>query len=143
MAIDRMGPKGDVAVNRDVRQAQAIVRGLSGEADVDLTFPPIRDSAGQRYRLRAVVPVMVDGTLALTANHDNTYPLGSLYVSGREQPGDLVFDAYSSIATSGELLEAAIAGRPRSISALPAARALSTVTASTLATISSSGTGRP
>ena len=38
---------------------------------------------------------------------------------------------------------AAIAGLPRPISARPAARALVTVTASTLATISSSGIGRP
>src|SRR6476469_6545791 len=38
---------------------------------------------------------------------------------------------------------AAIAGLARPIKARPAARALSTVTASTLATISSSGTGRP
>ena len=36
-----------------------------------------------------------------------------------------------------------MAGRPRAISARPAARALSTVTASILPTSSSSGTGRP
>ena len=38
---------------------------------------------------------------------------------------------------------AATAGRPRAINARPAARALSTVTASIFATISSSGMGRP
>jgi hypothetical protein len=112
LAIDRLGPRDDVVVDRDVRQAQATVGGASSETDVDLTFPPIRDSAGQRYRLRALVPVVVDGTLALAANHDNTYLLGSLYVGGRKEPGDLVFSAYSSISTSGELLRAAIAGRP-------------------------------
>ena len=112
VAIDRLGQRDDVVVDRDLRQAQAMVRGVASEADLDLTFPPIRDSAGQRYRLRAVVPVVVDGTLALAANRDNTYPLGSLYVSGRKEPGDLVFDAYSSISTRGELLRAAIAGRP-------------------------------
>ena len=63
-------------------------------------------------RLRAAVPVVVDGTLALAANRNDTYPLGALYVGGRKQPGDLVFNAYSSIATNGELLRAAIAGRP-------------------------------
>ena len=112
VAIDRLGPRDEVVVDRDVRQAQATVRGVASEADVDLTFPPIRDSAGQRYRLRAVAPVVVDGKMALAANHDNTYPLGSLYVSGRQEPGDLVFSAYSSISTNGELLRAAIAGRP-------------------------------
>lgn len=112
IAIDRMGPQGDVVLDRDLRRAQAVVRGLSGEADVDFTFPPIRDSAGQRYRLRAVAPVVVDGTIALAANSDDTYSLGSLYVGGREEPGDLVFSAYSSISTSAELLRVAIGGRP-------------------------------
>ena len=112
LSIDRLGQRDDVVVDRDLRQAQAMVQGVEGEADLDLTFPPIRDSAGQRYRLRAMVPLMLDGTLALAANRDNTYLLGSLYVSGRKEPGDLVFDAYSSIATRGELLRAAIAGRP-------------------------------
>jgi hypothetical protein len=112
VSIDRLGQRDDVVVDRDLRQAQAMVRGLASEADLDLTFPPIRDSAGQRYRLRARVALMVDGTLALVANRDNTYLLGSLYVSGRQEPGDLVFDAYSSTATRGELMRAAIAGRP-------------------------------
>ena len=112
VSIDRLGQRDDVVVDRDLRQAQATIRGLASEADLDLTFPPIRDSAGQRYRLRAMVPLMVDGTLALAANRDNTYLLGSLYVSGRKEPGDLVFDAYSSIGTKGGLLRAAIAGRP-------------------------------
>ncbi len=78
VSIDRLGQRDDVVVDRDLRQAQAMVRGLAGEADLDLIFPPIRDSAGQRYRLRAMVPLMVDGTLALAANRDNTYLLGSL-----------------------------------------------------------------
>jgi hypothetical protein len=112
LSIDRLGQRDDVVVDQDLRQAQATVRGFEGESDLDLTFPPIRDSAGQRYRLRAMVPLMVDGTLALAANRDDTYLLGSLYVSGRKQAGDLVFDAYSSITTRGEFLRAAIAGRP-------------------------------
>ena len=73
LAIDRLGQRDDVVVDRDLRQAQATVRGVASEADLDLTFPPIRDSAGQRYRLRAMVPIVVDGTLALAANRDNTY----------------------------------------------------------------------
>ncbi|MEO8259437.1 MAG: hypothetical protein ABI868_18970 [Acidobacteriota bacterium] len=112
VAIDRLGQRDDVVMERDLRQAQATVRELAGEADLDVTFPPIRDSAGQRYRLRAVAPVVLGGRLALAANRENTYPLGSLYVGGKRAAGDLVFDAYSSLTTRADLLRAAIAGRP-------------------------------
>lgn len=112
VAIDRMGAQGDAVVDPDIRQVQMNVRPLVNDEVVEMTFPVLPDSAGQRYRLRASIRNLQGGTLALTANRDNTYLLGSLYVDGREQPGDLVFVALSSAPTTAGLLRAAIAGRP-------------------------------
>lgn len=112
VALDRMGPQANAVMERDIRQVQMNFRFLQNDGEAVLTFPEIPDSAGQRYQVRVSAPTVRAGSPALIGNRDNTYSLGSLYVDGREQPGDLVFAASSSASTTAGFLRMALSGRP-------------------------------
>ena len=111
VAIDRLTPPADRLRERDTRRVQMDVRRLGSDGDVELRFPPIPDSGGQRYRLRVGTLGVVSG-IAVEANSEDTYPTGSLYLDQRQQPGDLVFTARSSTPTMAGLLQGALSGRP-------------------------------
>lgn len=112
VAIDRVAPKTGAVLNRELRSVQIGSRRLRNDQDVDLIFPAIPDSGGQRYRLRVSAPDVRSGTLALWANHDDTYESGALYIDGREQWGDLVFSAWSTASTTAQVIKMAMSGRP-------------------------------
>ncbi len=103
----RFGPERPVF--RLIRPAEDVLR----ESSFVWDFPPIDISSGRRYRLEIRSPIARPGEgITLLATREEGYPEGALFLDGREQWGDLVFETSASGGTAFGNLELTLANQP-------------------------------
>ena len=94
---------------RLIRPAAAVVR--AGAYDLD--FPAIAQSEGRRYRLEVRAPNAPAGQgIGLWATNAERHAGGVLFVHGKEQWGDLAFDASAASSTAYDYLDRPLGGKP-------------------------------
>jgi hypothetical protein len=107
---------GERELYRLVRPAASVVRG--GSFDVD--FPAIAASEGRRYRLEVRAPNAPAGRgIGLWATNEERHAGGALFIDGKEQWGDLAFDAFAASSTAYDYVDRALRGKPWPLSARP------------------------
>lgn len=62
-------------------------------------FSPVRDPAAKYFRIELRETGVEGEAVTVVANRESTYGGGALYVSGREQWGDLAFSTMADVAT--------------------------------------------
>ncbi len=94
---------------RLVRPAEEVLQASAFALDL----PPIEGSRGRRYRIEVRMPTARAGEgITLLATKEEGYPPGALFVNGREQWGDLVFETSATGATAFGQLELTLADQP-------------------------------
>jgi hypothetical protein len=109
-------PAADGAGVVEGREVARVVRPLAevvASSRYRISFPPIADSAGKRYRLIIAAPALSPGRgLQVLATRDQTYAGGVLTVGDKEEWGDLVFRAEAEDATIFRRVQAALRHAP-------------------------------
>jgi hypothetical protein len=76
-------------------------------------FAPIEQSEYRQYSLRITAPDAAPGEgITLLASREDAYPQGALFIGGREQWGDLVFETSASRSTIFSGVEYLLRSKP-------------------------------
>lgn len=112
--LKEVTPHAERELYRIVRPAAAVVQ----DDAFDIDFPALAQSEGRRYRIDVRAPnTPVGHGVGLWATNGERHAGGALFIDGKEQWGDLAFDAFAASSRAFDYLDRPLHDKPWPVSA--------------------------